>query len=55
MIIDFNTGNAAFYDGNVKDEIQRILEKIIYQMQEENKHSGNVFDINGNRIGKWSV
>lgn len=63
MKIQFNTGTAAFrneyetaevnsiYRGQ---EVVRILEQIIRQV-EDGRENGSIFDINGNKIGKWEL
>lgn len=53
MKIQFNTDNDAF---NVCEEVEirRILEKIIDQI-EQGWEKNIIMDINGNRIGEWSL
>lgn len=54
MEIKFSTNNAAFeYDGGIH-EIGRIL-TAISDAVESGKKSGPVMDINGNKIGRWSL
>ena len=58
---EIKTGNAAFcypctgeeseFDEAI--ECKRLLEKICEQL-EEGATSGSIFDINGNRVGRWS-
>lgn len=53
MKIQFSTGNAAFEEyGDV--EVRRILEKIADQVEHGHDH-GSIMDINGNKIGEWSI
>lgn len=61
MKIEFSTGNAAFgYDdpdcGNIwgDREVIRILKEIITKI-EYGYRRGPVMDINGNKIGEWSL
>lgn len=58
---EINTGNAAFgdpYTGEEDEfyeamELKRILENICEKL-EVGCNAGNIFDINGNKVGKWS-
>jgi hypothetical protein len=50
----FDTGNAAFDNGNGPDEAARAL-RIVMGKVSSGQDSGSVFDSNGNRIGEWSV
>lgn len=52
--IAFDTGNAAFDDGNGPAESARILRKIAGRL-EAGHESGGIMDSNGNRIGEWSA
>lgn len=63
MKIQFSTGTAAFRDeyetASVNSiyrgqEVARILEQIIRQV-EDGRENGSIFDINGNKIGKWEL
>lgn len=63
MKIEFSTDSAAFTDNSddkfLNDiarfcECKRILEKVITELQID-KTSGVIMDINGNKIGKWSL
>lgn len=53
--ITFDTGNAAFTDGNGPHETARILRNIAARVEYAGEHIGQVHDINGNRIGSWSA
>ena len=53
MKIEFNTGNAAFEDG-CWEEIDRILKDISDKVRLGYEY-GPVRDINGNKIGQWSL
>ena len=53
MKIEFSTGNAAF-DEYRDYEVKRILEKIIEQV-ENGYEDGVIMDINGNKIGEWTM
>ena len=64
MKIEFSTNNAAFYDEyedhltnkEIKNaEITRILQKIIKDINLDGKERGPIMDINGNKIGEWSL
>lgn len=53
--IEFKTDNAAFDDGNRAQEIARILrDEIAFQVR-HGALGGIVRDINGNRVGQWSI
>lgn len=54
VVIRFDTGNAAFDDGNGPEEAARAL-RIIAGKVSSGQDSGSVFDSNGNRIGEWSA
>ena len=59
--IEIDTGNAAFSDPYTSEkdtfyeaiELKRILEGICEKL-EDNEIKGNIFDINGNKVGTWS-
>lgn len=54
----FDTGNAAFDDGNGAHECARILRGIAERIERaagNGANAGTVHDVNGNRIGQWSV
>ena len=53
MKIQFKMENAAF-DACADLEIRRILEKIMYQV-EQGWEKNIIMDMNGNRIGEWSL
>ena len=52
--IEFETDNAAFFDGNATHETARILRNIADRI-ESGATEGGAHDFNGNRVGKWSV
>lgn len=63
MEIKFRTSSAAFHDDSDNEffdqwamlrESKRILEKVINEMLHD-KTSGAIMDINGNKIGEWSL
>ena len=54
FIVKFDLGNAAFHEGYGREETARILEDIAKLVQ-TGQNSGNVFDVNGNRIGYWKA
>ena len=63
--IEIRTGNAAFqsndenatqweHDYHRNEEIKRVLKNVVNQI--ENGHtSGSCMDINGNKVGTWSL
>ena len=59
--IEIKTGNAAFCDpftgepseGDEAIECKRLLEGICREL-EDGATSGNIIDINGNKVGQWS-
>ncbi len=52
--MEFDTGNAAFDDGCGPAEVARILRVAAVRIDGGTKQ-GVVADVNGNRIGTWSV
>lgn len=52
--LQFDTGNAAFTDGDGPDEAARIL-RLIADRAESRDGGGAIYDVNGNRIGTWSA
>jgi hypothetical protein len=54
MKIEFDTNNSAFDDWRRYDEISRILKKIEEKIMLGYDH-GSILDINGNKIGEWSL
>ena len=52
--MSFKTGNDAFMGGNLYDESARILHKIANDIEQGND-TGNCRDINGNKVGEWSL
>lgn len=57
MSIEFEVENAAFFDedGNFEPgEVSRILVDIAKHVR-NGSDGRNIHDINGNRIGKWSL
>lgn len=64
MKIKFKTNTAAFYDEyedyiankmKKEEEIVRILYHIINAIELEDLDHGPIMDINGNKIGEWSL
>lgn len=53
MKIEFNTDNAAFEDG-CWEETDRILKEISDKVRLGYEY-GPIRDINGNKIGTWSL
>ena len=63
MKIQFSTSGAAFRDEYAdeatnefytRDEVVRILKGIVTKMEYGHDH-GSIMDINGNKIGEWSI
>jgi hypothetical protein len=54
MQIKFKTGNAAFEEYGYWKEIDRILKSISDKVRLSYDH-GSIMDINGNKIGAWSL
>jgi len=55
--LKFKTGNAAFSEdcgGDKKYETIRILKEVIKKL-ENDYDEGSVMDINGNKIGEWTL
>lgn len=61
--IEFTTSNAAFAvdepdkwtrDYYRNEEIKRVLKNVCNQL-DNGKTSGSCIDINGNKIGTWSI
>lgn len=52
--IRFKTENAAFADGDGIAETVRILKNITSKIS-AGQDSGNVIDVNGNKVGEWSL
>lgn len=50
--LEFETDNAAFDDGNARNEIEQILQGIAESVFSAD--GGKVRDTNGNTIGSWS-
>lgn len=54
VTIQFDTGNAAFDNGNGPEEAADILDRIARRLR-ECYTSGPIYDSNGNAIGEWSA
>jgi len=52
--LDIDTGNAAFDDGHAPFEVARILREVANNLT-NNKLSGTLYDINGNRVGSYHL
>ena len=64
MKIEFSTDGAAFYDEYADDamndtirdeEIVRVLKIIMDAIVTYGANRGPIMDINGNKIGEWSL
>lgn len=51
--LEFKTGNAAFKDGE-SFEVCRILKEVSRKI-DDGIIEGSIFDINGNKIGKFKL
>jgi len=54
FVLKFKIGNAAFQDGEGREETARILEKIAQQVL-DGSNGAKILDINGNVVGRWDV
>ena len=54
MKIKFSTGNAAFDECGLYTEIKRILDNISEDIR-LGCDCGSIMDINGNKVGEWSL
>ena len=54
MKIEFRTDNAAFDEYGVYEETNRILKAIAWDIR-MGCDCGLIKDINGNKIGQWSL
>lgn len=57
--LEIKTGNAAFSEDDVltyegRYEVARLLRKISVQI-EQGDNDGVIMDINGNKVGRWSL
>lgn len=52
--IEFATDNAAFEEAPAT-EAARILKAIARQIETGAAFDGTIYDINGNRVGAWSM
>jgi hypothetical protein len=48
------SSNAAFEDDNARAESVRILRRVA-ELVTEDGEGGNIRDINGNMVGKWTL
>ena len=53
--IEFSTENAAFSDDLLTEECARILRRIADRIEGEHRTAGNAMDVNGNKVGEWSI
>lgn len=52
------TDNASFQDGYRNEELSRILRQIADKVEDaptEGPRAGFAFDINGNKVGNWTL
>jgi hypothetical protein len=54
ITIKIDTGNDAFQDGNLDAEVGRILARVARDFA-DGAGPGNLYDINGNRVGTVTV
>jgi len=50
--LEFETDNAAFVDGNPREEIAVILERAAQRVR-EGRSEGTIRDVNDGTVGKW--
>jgi hypothetical protein len=55
MEIKFSTNNAAFEGEGKWQEIARVIRDVADHVVGSNHTSGVIMDINGNKIGRWSL
>ena len=58
MNIKFDTDNAAFDDeggGDMRAECSRIIRELAERIENGSEERGALYDINGNRVGEWSL
>lgn len=53
--LTFSTDNAAFEGENGPAEAARILRDIAQRIEFKGDTHGTVRDINGNKVGAWSI
>lgn len=53
--LEFDMDNAAFEHPYTNEEVARILLDIHNRVKDGVFDHGNIFDVNGNRIGQWSM
>jgi hypothetical protein len=58
--LTINCDNAAFHDDDFSDvatctELARILRKLADHLERDTCYSDNLFDINGNKVGKYEI
>lgn len=52
--ITINTENQAFENGNLHDELARILAECVQTLEKEQNYS-KLYDINGNPVGELTI
>ena len=50
----FSTDNTVFEDYK-EQEVSRILAEVVEKIEKCGKTEGFIMDINGNKIGEWSL
>lgn len=55
--LEIDTGNAAFdiEENGLHGEAARILRQLAAELVNNGGTSGALFDVNGNRVGAWSL
>lgn len=54
FFVNIDSDNDAFQDGNAAAELQRILRRIVQQLDVSD--GGEVIkDVNGNTVGEWGL
>jgi hypothetical protein len=47
--------NEAFSDGSLEPEVARILRRVAADVAEQGDRSGVCMDVNGNRVGSYTL
>ena len=55
VTIEIQTVNSAFQDGNMSNELVRILKKMIVDLENYDTFRDSYNDLNGNKVAKVTV
>lgn len=53
--VSFSTENEQFANGELRSGVASILRDIASRIENSNRESGYVYDVNGNKIGEWEL